>query len=289
MAVTPPANTSTPTPARHLVVPLLLALPKLKGQQQMTKPIQLWACGGGRQSAGIAAMIALGALPRPDAACMVQIEWEIHDVEEYVRRYIVPSLSDVGIPFHFIPRAQYATKGLLGGADGKTCLMPMFTNQSGRVAKFEEYCSGEWKREVTLRWAREQTGWKDRGVRVWLGISADEGKRRRGARRQWIQPVYPLLDVRPSNVRDCLAAVKAMGWPEPRRSRCYHCPNQPDGEWGQLTPAEWEAAAQTEELLQKADPNVFLHKSCVPLRQVELHPERDRPHHAGGCTAGTCF
>ena len=33
--------------------------------------VQLWSCGRGRQSAGIAALIVQGRLPPPDWVCMV--------------------------------------------------------------------------------------------------------------------------------------------------------------------------------------------------------------------------
>lgn len=39
----------------------------------MTERVQLWSCGGGRQSAGIAALIALGELPKPDHVAMVAL------------------------------------------------------------------------------------------------------------------------------------------------------------------------------------------------------------------------
>lgn len=160
----------------------------------MKERVQLWSCGGGRQSAGIAALIVEGKLPKPDHVCMVALEWEVRAVWPYVNAYIRPALAYLGIPFTAIPRRGYATKGFWGGADGKTILLPAHTNQSGARSKLPEFCSGEWKREVALRWASEQDGWKARGVDSWVGISADESRRRRGPKRKWFQPVYPLLD-----------------------------------------------------------------------------------------------
>lgn len=250
--------------------------------------IDLWSCGGGRQSAGIAALIKEGRLRRPDHACMVRLEREVKAVWPYVEAYIVPALESVGVPFTVIDRKDYATKDFWGGADGKTLLIPAYTNQSGERSKLSEFCSGEWKREVVLRWAAGQPGWKDQGVRNWVGISWDERRRRRGPRRLWIQPHYPLLDDCPMDVAGCLAAVERQGWPEPPRSRCAHCPNQSDAEWAELTPEEFEEACRLEDEFRKVDPHAYLHKSLMPLRMVTLEPDRDNGLF-GGCTSGTCY
>lgn len=251
--------------------------------------VQLWSCGGGRQSAGIAALIALGELPKPDHACMVALEWEFRQVWPYVNRHIKPALQALGIPFTAIPRADYATKNLWGGANGTTLLLPAHTNQSGQAAKPDEFCSGEWKREVVTRWAAAQADWKMRGVDNWIGISWEERHRRRGARRKWLGPVYPLLDMRPTTVSGCLAAVERMGWPEPPRSRCRHCPNQSDAEWAELTPEEFEAACAMEDGIRQIDPHAFFHKRLIPLRDVSLNPADNNGGLFGGCSAGTCY
>lgn len=182
--------------------------------------VQLWSCGGGRQSAGIAAFILEGLLPRPDHVAMVALEWEVRSVWAYVNAYVRPALERLGIPFTAIPRKKYATVDFFGGAEGVSPLLPAYTNQSGSLAKLPEWCSGEWKRDVVMRWAAtEHPEWKERGVDNWVGISKDEADRRRGPRRQWIIPTYPLLDVLCTRVSGCLAAVERQGWPEPPRSR----------------------------------------------------------------------
>ncbi len=255
----------------------------------MDERIQLWSCGGGRQSAGIAALIVEGQLPRPDHACMVAVEWERRATFDYVCRYIRPAMQCLGVPFTFVSRKKYATKDFWGGADGLSCLLPVYSNQSGSPSKLPEWCSGEWKREVCSRWSDEQPGWKARGVDVWTGISLDEANRRRAPRRLWLQPAYPLLDVRPTRLSGCTAAVERIGWPPAPRSRCEHCPNQSDAEWSELTPAEMERACLTDEYLRAIDPNAFLHRSMIPLRQVVLNAADDNGGLFGGCTSGMCY
>lgn len=254
--------------------------------------VQLWSCGGGRQSAGIAALLTLGRLPKPDHARMVRLEWEIHSVWPYVEAYIMPAMARLGVPFTVIPREKYATKGFWGGEDHETILLPCYTDESGRPSKLSEFCSGEWKREVGNRWCADQPGWKARGVDVWLGISWEERHRRRAARSQWLQTAYPLLDMlpRPLHVSACLAAVEEVGWPAPPRSRCSHCPNQSDAEWAELTPVEWEAACALDDSIRQTDPHAYLHRSLTPLRLVQLQPKAESAGlFSGGCQAGMCF
>lgn len=254
--------------------------------------VQLWSCGGGRQSAGMAALIVEGKLPKPDHASMIRLEGEVHTTWPYVDAYIRPAMDRLGIPFTVIDRAKYATRDFWGGEDGETILLPVFTNQSGRPSKMSEYCSGEWKREVGNRWCAEQPGWKEIGVDVWLGISLDERYRRRAPKRQWIQPTYPLLDLLPTNIGGCLAAVERMGWPTPPRSRCYWCPNQHNREWAELTSEEWEAACNLDEEIRETDPHAFLHKRMIPLRQVDVRSDESQGElfgSGGGCSSGMCF
>ena len=249
--------------------------------------VELWSCGGGRQSAGIAALIVQGRLPMPDHVIMVALEWERKATYHYVCTYIRPAMRALNIPFTFVSRKKYATKNFFGGTSGFVPLVPGYTNQSGQPSKLSEFCSGEWKREVALRWSAGQPEWKERGVNNWIGISLDERHRRRAPRRAWHQPTYPLLDVIPMGVAGCLAAVSTIGWPEPPRSRCYHCPNQSDSEWLELTPEEFELACWRDERLRETDPHVFLHKKMIPLRQVVLNPHENG--FFGGCSSGTCY
>jgi hypothetical protein len=226
-------------------------------------------------------------LPRPDHVVMAALEWERRATFCYVNAYIRPAMRALGIPFSFASRKKYATKDFFGGNSGVVPLMPVYTNQSGKNAKLSEFCSGEWKREVVMRWAAEREEWKQFGVDNWVGISWDERHRRRSPRRLWICPVYPLLDVAPMGVAGCLAAVVRQGWPEPPRSRCYHCPNQSDAEWVELTPQEFELACKRDEWLRETDPHAFLHRQMIPLRQVVLDPKDNE--FFGGCQAGMCY
>lgn len=257
----------------------------------MSDRVQLWSCGGGRQSAGIAALIVLGRLPKPEHAVMVRLEWEVAAVWPYVEAYIRPAVEAAGVPFGVAERTDYATHDMWGGEDNDSVLLPVYSDQSGSKSKLPEFCSDKWKREVVMRWAARQPGWHDRGVDCWIGISWDERHRRRAPRKKWFAPAYPLLDMLPRMmpVSACLDAVREVGWPDPPRSRCRHCPNQADSEWSELTPEEWAAACDLDDEIRRTDPHAYLHRSLKPLRTVALDPAADTPGLFGGCSAGTCY
>lgn len=256
----------------------------------MERRIQLWSCGGGRQSAGIAALILQGRLPRPDHVCMVDTNREKRSTWNYLNAYIKPEIENIGIPFTIIDRSQFATKDLFGGISGISPLMPVFSDQSGKLSKLSEFCSGEWKRDVVTRWAAGQSNWKCQGVDNWIGISYDEKRRRRGPRKRWIQPVYPLLDWITMHVSGCEMAVELMGWPPAPRSCCWMCPNMANAEWRQVRdemPDQWAMACDLDDELRLTDPNAFCHASLVPLRLADIEA-MDRVESCGGCSSGMC-
>lgn len=222
---------------------------------------------------------------------MAALRGEKRTTWDYVCGIIRPAMRKIGIPFTIVSSVKYATVGMFSGENGKSPVMPVYTNQSGRNAKLPEYCSGEWKREVVMRWINEQPGWHKRGVDNWIGISWDERHRRRGQRKQWLQNVYPLLDWMPRamTVASCTQAVEDVGWPSPPRSRCVYCPNQSDAEWGELTPDEFEMAARCDDEIRAVDPHAFLHKQMIPLRQVVLDPKDNNGGMFGGCSSGMCY
>lgn len=68
------------------------------------------------------------------------------------------------------------------------------------------------------------------------------------------------------------------------------CPNHNDHEWRIIKnerPDEFAKAVEIERQIQAVDPDAWLHKSCVPLDQVDFTQPADlfsRP-----CDSGVCF
>ena len=253
--------------------------------------VQLWSCGGGRQSVLMLGLIKRGDLPKPDAACMVDTNRERSSTWRYVNAVIRPELELLGVPFTVIDRSRYATVDLWSGEEEASCVLPGYTTQGTGDGKLPEFCSNEWKGRVVMRWAAEQPGWKDAGVDCWIGFTSEEKHRRRNSSTKWYQKRYPMLDVFPQHVSKVYDVCAAMGWPEPPRSCCWLCPNMSNEEWRTLRdedPADFAKAVEIEEQVRKRDPHLYLHEQLVPLAMVDLSAA-DAGSKRGGCSSGMCY
>lgn len=245
------------------------------------KRIQLWSCGGGTQSAALAALIIQGRVEKPDAAVMVDTEREKAQTWRYLQTVITPALSAAGVVIEIVPKSEFATVDLYG--KNGDLLLPVYTSDGGKLGGF---CSNEWKRRVIMRWCRAR-GYDP--VSNWIGYSLDEQKRVKGAGELWFQPRYPLIDLRLTRA-DCVAVVESMGWPTPPRSACWMCPHMTNEEWRHLKetdPADFQRAIVLDELIRDEDSNAFVHRSGTPLRGADLGAD-DQPG-LFGCDSGQCF
>lgn len=249
------------------------------------KRTQLWASGGGVQSAAVAALIVMGKLPPPDFAVIVDTEREQSTTWQYMDSVITPALLSVGVMLNRVPKSLFAKVDLWGGKDGETLLMPVFTDQSGNIGKLPGYCSNEWKRRVVQRWAISQ------GVKsadMWLGISTDEMQRIAKSKGRWLNR-YVLIEQK-MNRRECVDLVRSMGWPEPPRSSCWNCPNHTQHEWRDIRdnkPNDWQQAIKFDHEIRLRDPNAFIHHDCVPLENADLDEKNGVLFNH--CDSGLCF
>jgi hypothetical protein len=247
---------------------------------------QVWSCGGGTQSAAIAALIIQGRLPKPDIAVMVDTMRERTSTWSYVYSVLIPQLATVGVTLEIVSKDKYATVDLWGGADGNTLLIPAFTNQNGRIGKLSTFCSTEWKVRVRRRWLRDQHG--IRKAVTWLGISVDEQNRVRTEPNT----IYPLIHDVPMRRAGCIILAREMGWPEPPKSTCWMCPNQRNVQWAEMKrvyPEDFARACALERQIQERDPHAWLHESCRPLAEVEFDSQQEMFTTDRSCKTGHCF
>jgi hypothetical protein len=236
--------------------------------------VQVWSCGGGTQSGAIATLIRLGKLPRPDFAFMIDTGRERSSTWPFVNGFIRPALASVGLDLIIVKAADF-TKHLdpfyVSETGARTVVLPGFTNINGTVGKLSPFCSGRWKRDVAERWMRSI------GIetcRSWIGISRDEPTRIRAQHRSWLEPWYPLIFECPMTRARCVELIRAEGWTgEIPHSACWMCPNHSDAEWIDMKinwPEDFAMACALEAGTRLADPNFFLHPSCVPLADVDF-------------------
>ena len=260
-------------------------------------PLRLLSLGAGVQSSTLALMAATGALPPIDGAIFADTQAEPSSVYvwlDWLEAEIARSPSP--FPVYRVTRGSLAADALVMRTtkDGrKFCntSVPYFTRSAdgalGRIV--HRSCTADYKIKPIIRKARElarpRRGSDEIRMRQLIGISIDEASRMKPARDRWIQNEWPLIDLG-MNRRDCLAWMEAHGYPKHPRSACYFCPFHNAGEWRRLRdhePEAFAAAVAFERAVQSAkartdnfDSTPFLHRSCVPLDQVDLSTAEER-------------
>jgi hypothetical protein len=240
---------------------------------------EAWSCGGGTQSAAIAALIVRGDLPKPDYALIADTGREMGTTWEYADAVLKPALREEGV--ELVRVVGLATVGLRSHK-GKL-LLPAFQRNGGAVERLPTYCSNEWKRRPILRWLRALG--VDR-ARLWLGISCDEAHRMKPSSEAWVEHWYPLIE-RELWRKDCITLTRSVGWPDPPRSRCWCCPQQANGEWREVLAGRHRGEAITLDEEIRSD-GFYLHRNATPLGDADT-TGGNQAEMFDGCDSGVCF
>lgn len=262
--------------------------------------------GAGVQSSTMALMAAAREIkPMPDAAIFADVGWEPAEVYEWL------DWLETQLPFSLYRTSRdserWKDKTLRDevmmstmdrwapGRDyGKTPAMPIpaFTMSDGNVGIIQRHCTRDWKIRPIDKLSKRLAGLKPRAklptepvVTSWIGISLDEIVRAKPARPEdkWKLHRFPLAFEKQMRRSDCIAWMKAHGYPEPPRSACIGCPFHDDYEWWRIKqdPRQWADAVEVDEKIRTTGGmrgQVFLHSSGRPLTQAV--PDKEPPRKA---------
>lgn len=254
--------------------------------------------GAGVQSSALALMAATGEVgPVPTAAVFADTQAEPASVYEWLD-WLEAEIARSSHPFpiHRVTAGSLTVRALemRVTADGrrfsKTDIPVFARGADGSIGKvMNRSCTADFKIKPINRLVRQLAGIR-RGqskttVTQWLGISKDELQRAKDSRDPWMQLRYPLIELGMTRAQ-CVEWMRRRGYPTPPRSSCVYCPYHSNAEWRRLRDEEPEAFAQAvqfERDLQAAKHSSdnfrstpFLHKSCVPLDQVDLSTREER-------------
>lgn len=249
----------------------------------MTEPLRILSLGAGVQSTTLALMAAHGEIgPMPDCAIFADTGWEPPHVYEHLRWLASPNV--LPFPVHIVT-AGNIREHIMQAAEGKRwASIPAFT-ESGPINR---QCTKEYKLVPIRRKTRELAGLtrkrspKTAVVEMWIGISLDEVIRMKPAREAWQVNRWPLIEQR-MNRNDCLRWMERRGYPLPPKSSCIGCPFHSNTMWRDMRdnqPADWADAVEVDAAIRSgvagAKKDLYLHRSCVPLDQVDLSTAADR-------------
>ena len=172
---------------------------------------------------------------------------------------------------------------LAGGADE---LKP----SRKEVGRTRRQCTQDYKLEPIIKEVRRlaglkprQRGFADVQVEQWIGISLDEVQRMSASGHRWIVNRYPLVEARMTR-GDCVEWLRRHDYPIPPKSSCTFCPFHTDTMWRDMKlndPKSWADAVHVDRSLRTGKHlslkgELYLHRSLVPLDQVDFRNDEDR-------------
>jgi hypothetical protein len=225
--------------------------------------------GWGVQSFALAAMSALGELPRVDVAIHADTTHEHDETYKFLCRWGY-WLSERGIEI-----ATVRAPNLLGALDEYgACMIPAHIDGRGM---FSRQCTDNWKRAPIRRYLQAHRNGKP--VELWIGISNDEALRMKDSDVKYITHRWPLIEKRMSR-NDCAAWLKAHGLEVPPKSSCVFCPFQKNSEWNVTwkNGDDYFKAVKADNQIRKARPpyDLFVHPARKPLTEIDLRNDVDR-------------
>lgn len=259
----------------------------------MTTKAQIWSCGGGRQSCAIAVLIAEGKYPKPDISVIANTGRERFTTFPYLRQYVIPTLASVGVDLQIVDASEWSYYGTdyVDGTGG--LMLPVYSfDDKGNPVKFGADCSGNWKRDAINRWLSKVHGITRSKYFKWIGFSRSPRELLRAHNMSQSKKEgngktrFPLIELG-LTTGDCMRIVEQFGWPAPKVSACWMCPNLKDSERAELSDEEKRLANEFDMKVRAQFPNTYLHGSYFPLSEVDFNKPNDLFTEV--CDSGNCF
>jgi hypothetical protein len=249
--------------------------------------------GAGVQSSMMVFAMMEGEItPAPKAVIFADVGAEpsrVYEWLEYVKSIVPFPVITVKKPG--LSLTEHSLQVKIGKKTGKPWWksgVPMFTKSGEKVGLMRRACTSDMKIEPVQKKLKELSN-KKRGddslicVQM-MGISFDEMQRMKQARHPWFINRYPLVENKITR-QDCINWMKWHGYEEPPRSACVYCPYHDNKEWQRVrnqSEKEFQQAVEYEKRAQECARQVgmesipFLHRSCVPIDEVDFEADSDQ-------------
>lgn len=179
---------------------------------------------------------------------------------------------------------------------GHYVAIPAYTlSPAGQKGMLRRQCTADFKIAPVERAIRQDVFKVDKGrpipkgchVQQVMGLSYDEPKRIIRVKQRFLAKPknwsveFPLFDLEMTRA-DCVAYLKERVPHGVPRSACVFCPFKSDAEWRYLRDNDaegWKRAIEIDRVCRTGtglDSQRFLHKSCLPLENVDLRPADEK-------------
>jgi len=252
----------------------------LGGSGAMMKIISL---GWGVQSFALAAMSALGVLPKVDAAIHADTGHERAETYALAEKW-TPWLEERGVRVVTVhPDQRY--KEPFGVKPLPTSLpqmmIPVFQMFSdGPGGMIPRQCTGHWKIRPIKRWL--QASRNGQTVEQWLGITLDEVLRIKPSGVKYITNAYPFVEHldRPWTRGMVIKWLVENGLEVPVKSACVFCPYHARADWREIQLSgngDWEKALAVDWAIRNKRPGYkcFLTNARKPLEECDFRSQED--------------
>ena len=255
-------------------------------EKNRSKTLTVISLGAGVQSSTMAIMAAKGDFPPVDCAIFADTGYEPKAVYTYLEflKKILP------YPVYLVEKGNIRDDMLAAKGTTNFVVAPFFTQNkiTGKKGMVMRQCTNDYKIQPIRTKIRELCNVKkgkhfpkDKYVEQWIGISTDEAGRMKPARDKYILNRHPLIEAKMSR-QDCIDYLKKEKIPLPEKSACIVCPYHNDAYWHFMKterPSEFADAVdfdkQVRNISRKEDEQLYAHRSCKPLDEVEFNKKED--------------
>ena len=251
--------------------------------EKVKNKVDVLSLGAGTQSSAMALMSAHGDLPKPDYIIFSDTGWEPRNVYDWLDK-LKAELEKYGLEVITVSNGNIYEDTLKSLETGeRTASMPFFTKnrETGKKGIVMRQCTSDYKIQPVNKKVRELLGYKPRQrvkemVHMWKGITTDEVARIKPSTVRWITFDYPLFEKGMDRLDAINYVIDKMG-EVPPRSSCIGCPFHNNDMWLDIkkkSPEEFQQAVDLDKKIRnhpKFNDELYLHKSCVPLDEVDLN------------------